>query len=561
MVKDVSARRVFLASPSGLDEDRKTLRDAMSLYNELSSWSSGVALIPCGWDYMSGGVGRPQTKINAALATCDFMILLLCDRWGSPPGGSNSYESGTEEEFHEAIRLLKDPQAPLRDLWVVCKSPSLAQQRDPGEQLKKVQAFRSKLDASKPVWYEVVDTVADIRSRFERKLSDWVSQPLLPKEAVSITIGAEESVSERPSAGESPESLADRAEKLADQGMQTQAEEVFALAIANKEPALLLRFANFLRRAGRFDGARSVNEDIVKTLANDLSPEARIVAADALANMGLMARKQGKLIDSRQRLMEARNTARLAGVSGNRVLTYALDNLAWTQIRQGDVAEAVLTFEESATVRESMGDAKGVAQSTINIARTELGRGNVDEAIRRVNLALASLDPAQHPRGVANGLALLGQALLSKGEIKGATEVLASAFEINERIGNVDGIAIVAGLQGRVALAQGEHDTASKYARRSLLENQRSQNREGELVATHLLGQIEAARSRWPSAIKHLTLAATLAREIADPLREAAALDDLCKSLTAEGRQAEADAARERLEGLRGLSGTRSSSE
>ncbi len=550
MAKELSARRIFLASPGGLEDDRRSIRDAMTRYNETTSWSSGVALIPCGWDNMSGGAGRPQTKINAALATCDFMVLLLCDRWGSPPGGTNSYESGTEEEFHEALRLLKDPTAPLRDLWLVCKPPSHSQLRDPGDQLKKVLAFRSKLDAAKTVWYEVADTVDDVRRRFERKLSDWVSQPLPPKEALALTLEVPGAVTTDADPGESPDALADQAEKLADQGMQTQAENVFALAVANKDPALLLRFANFLRRVGRLDGAARVNEEIVIALSKDLRPESRAIAAHALANMGLIARKQGKLIDSKKRLQEARNTARVAGIAGNDVLGYALDNLAWTQIRQGDVTEAIGTFEEAARLRESIGDSTGVAQSHINIARTELGRGNVSEAKKRVESALASLDADLHPRSFANALALQGQVLLV-GDTGGASDALNAALKINDRIGNVDGIAIVAGLQGRVALAEGNPETAAQYVRRSLLENERSQNREGLLVATHLSGQIDLARKRWPSAIAHLTAASALAREITDPMREAAALEDLCTALSAEGRTAEAEAARERLEGLR----------
>jgi hypothetical protein len=51
-----------------------------------------------------GGTGRPQALINDELRTCDFVFLLLWDRWGTPPQptGTGSYTSGTEEEFRVA---------------------------------------------------------------------------------------------------------------------------------------------------------------------------------------------------------------------------------------------------------------------------------------------------------------------------------------------------------------------------------------------------------------------------------------------------------------------------
>jgi hypothetical protein len=45
---------------------------------------------------VAGGIGRPQDRINGGLNNCDFMILLMGDRWGSAAGLDGRYGSGSE---------------------------------------------------------------------------------------------------------------------------------------------------------------------------------------------------------------------------------------------------------------------------------------------------------------------------------------------------------------------------------------------------------------------------------------------------------------------------------
>jgi hypothetical protein len=90
--------RVFIASPSGLDEERKSFRDTLETFNNVFAEPVGVIFYPVSWEVTVGGVGRPQELINQELRECDYAIFVFHDRWGSSPSAlPGKYTSGVEE--------------------------------------------------------------------------------------------------------------------------------------------------------------------------------------------------------------------------------------------------------------------------------------------------------------------------------------------------------------------------------------------------------------------------------------------------------------------------------
>jgi tetratricopeptide (TPR) repeat protein len=374
VAQDISARRVFIASPSGLDDERSRLRETIAVYNELNSFDKGVAFVACGWEPTAGTIDRPQAAINPLLRACDFMVMLIWDRWGSASGGSLGFSSGTEEEFAEAVRALSDADSTLRDILIIFKAVSGNQMRDPGPQLAKVLDFRSALESSREVLFHTVDTMGELVTRFETGLRSW-AKPLGAKEpkVLKLQTSAPAVVQAAAAAATAmaPRDLLDHAESLAASGQLTQAEAVFSRAIDSRDPAILLRFARFLRRTGRLDRSYEIDHDVVDLTVLSREGEAKALGAEALANMGVVRRKQGKLLESRAHLREAVATARAAGLPGRPVLGYAMDNLAWTDLRLGDFEDARRLFSDSLQLRRDAGDKRGEAQSMINLARTE----------------------------------------------------------------------------------------------------------------------------------------------------------------------------------------------
>ena len=173
MPKTVEAFRVFLASPSGLEAERRAVHDEVVRFNEQLMHDAGAAFTALGWETVPGGGRRPQDAINEVLETCDFMILLLWNRWGTAPSVDSDFTSGTEEEFVLADQLRHNTDRPMNDILILFKGVPEAQLSDPGEQLKKVLEFKNSLEDSKKWLYKTFDDIDGLRQEVGARLLAW----------------------------------------------------------------------------------------------------------------------------------------------------------------------------------------------------------------------------------------------------------------------------------------------------------------------------------------------------------------------------------------------------
>ena len=162
--------RVFLASPSDLGEERERAHVAVEAINRSVARSLGWHVELLGWEDTLPGVSRPQALINAAVDTCDLFIGLLWERWGSPTG---AYSSGFEEEFERARRRRATSGAP--EIWLLFKEITPRFSDDPGEQLRKVLAFRRQQENRRELLFHEFAGANDLCE----KLWEYVSQFLL----------------------------------------------------------------------------------------------------------------------------------------------------------------------------------------------------------------------------------------------------------------------------------------------------------------------------------------------------------------------------------------------
>src|SRR5882762_4936507 len=139
MPRQLTCFRVFIASPGGLEGERKAFRDEIQDYNDTDAIERGVYFLATGWEDTIAGIGRPQALINEDVRESDYLVLLLWDRWGSPPDAMTSpFSSGTEEEYDVALKCYEDTHAPMRQVVMMFKAVSPHQMSDPGPQLQRV---------------------------------------------------------------------------------------------------------------------------------------------------------------------------------------------------------------------------------------------------------------------------------------------------------------------------------------------------------------------------------------------------------------------------------------
>ena len=177
MADSITRYKVFIASPGGLREEREAFRDTIRDYNEeIDQQRRDITFMPVGWEETLGGPGRPQSLINEDIIACDYFILLLSDRWGSPPDtpGQGQYSSACEEEFALALECLEDPAKPMREVLIFFKAVAPAQLADPGPQLSQVLDFKRQLEREKTHFFTTFDETAVFQQQQRRHLAKWM---------------------------------------------------------------------------------------------------------------------------------------------------------------------------------------------------------------------------------------------------------------------------------------------------------------------------------------------------------------------------------------------------
>lgn len=162
--------RIFVASPSGLENERRAVQETIENINR---WNSSYWLLQFKavvWEDTVGGNQRAQEIINQELETCDYFFGLLAEHWGSSPYSSGDVEakftSGFHEEYELAKELFKDGK--MEDIFLFFKKIPEDKIRDAGQSLRKVLDFQAQIRDNRQPLYIEFDELND----FKRKIYD-----------------------------------------------------------------------------------------------------------------------------------------------------------------------------------------------------------------------------------------------------------------------------------------------------------------------------------------------------------------------------------------------------
>ncbi|MDE0627112.1 MAG: DUF4062 domain-containing protein [Bryobacterales bacterium] len=145
--------RVFLASPTDLvDERRETKKIVDRINSTMREFSWDIELLA--WEDRTPEFGRPQARINEYVDACDLFLGILWRRWGSPSG---NFTSGFEEEFERAVNRRRKSESP--EILIYFKS--VKDTSDPGEQLRRVLAFRETVKQRRELLYGQFSTTSE----------------------------------------------------------------------------------------------------------------------------------------------------------------------------------------------------------------------------------------------------------------------------------------------------------------------------------------------------------------------------------------------------------------
>ena len=181
--------KIFVASPSGLDEERRAIWGVIEDINRRNSSHWLLQFKPIGWEDTVGGNRRAQDIINRDLETCDYFIGVMADHWGSPPhtreGTEVKYTSGFQEEYELAQEMYRNGK--MADIFLFFKKIPEDRLRDPGPSLQKALKFRQQVKDNRRPFYAEFDNI-DV---FEDKIYDalnkigWVRTTSNPGSTIS----------------------------------------------------------------------------------------------------------------------------------------------------------------------------------------------------------------------------------------------------------------------------------------------------------------------------------------------------------------------------------------
>ncbi|MEM8600384.1 MAG: tetratricopeptide repeat protein [Bacteroidota bacterium] len=507
--RDLRVVRVFIGSPGGLEKERREFFETIDLVNTIKARTLGLLLEAVGWEDTLPGRGRPQAIINEELKTCDLVILTVWRRWGSPTG---AYSSGFEEEYAVAHEANKDIQ-------LYFKSVSKDRLADPGDQLKRVLAFRKRIEAERNYLY---DTYADgeWRQTLLVNLCAWLdgwdeddAKPTLPpgphparqreleRQIEALQRELEALKSEQ---GQEVARLAQRAHGYAQRGELTKAEILFAeLADEETNPDVLNQLGLFYRQTGDLDGARSTFEQMARVAEAEQDPEAQAIA---YGNLGLVLRTRGDLSGAeamhRKALTLNEQLGRVEGMASQ------YGNLGLVLRTRGDLDGAEAMHRKSLELDQQLNRLEGMASDYGNLGLVLRARGDLDGAEAMHRKALAIEEQLGREEGMARDFGNLGLVMKARGDLDGAEEMHRKSLELSTQLGRLEGMASQYGNLGNVLLERGDLTGAETMYVKSLGIDDKIGRVEGIAATKKNLGIVHqdrndsnAARAAWTVAV------------------------------------------------------------
>jgi tetratricopeptide (TPR) repeat protein len=518
VAESLQGLRVFIASPGGLEHERNRFRATVEEVNREAN-ERGVTFMPVGWEYATPGLGRPQAKINVEVERCDYMVLVLHDRWGTPPATDGTYTSGTEEEYEVARRCAADAGMPMRNIAVLFKGVPAHQLSDPGEQLRKVLAFKTRLEQERSLFFKTFDSPSEFEREVRALLFAWMREE---EEGGTQAVGTPGPAPDQPPSAEplpaetgarTTAELLDRAAQLVGEGRFTEAESLYASAVvARTDVEAMTQYARFLRRNGRLDLARTMSDRLLEVGRARNDARAMI---EALSNIAIIARKRGDNRTSLAQLEQAVDIARNAGPEFEGDVAFLLDNIGLTLRKQGDFKGALDRHLEALDIKRRLDDPRSLATTLNHAAALMRQSGRLDEALAMTQEAVRVFEQLEYERGEAQARANLGELHEERGDVESARQEFEASLRLNEKLRSPEGVGMNLWQLGRLALDVGDLDAAGSYAAQALERSGAEGISRPEAVAAplQLLGNVRVAQGSYREGVEDLELAATIFQE------------------------------------------------
>ncbi|SDO66490.1 Tetratricopeptide repeat-containing protein [Nakamurella panacisegetis] len=470
--------RIFLATPGDLVDERAAVRACVDEHNARSEGANGIRYEVVEWNQVRGTVRRAQEAIDELIAESHFMIALFKNAWGSTPGSTWGYTSGTEEELFTGLLELGQAEQPMRDLWVGFV-------KDPAPD-NRILTLRQNIINTYSVMFESITDLRDLKVKLADRLRSWeeLAGAKTPRH-----------VDLMPSSGKDVLRAANlrlRGEKLVELGQPDTGRALLRESAALGGPVEKLAYARVLRRAGDLEGAYTQTQNAIDYFAEDGLLYSAL-AADAFSAQARVLNDQGCYLDAIGRLERA-----LTLLTGNDAYAQVIrcriqDDLGLAYMKVEDLPGARRNFEAALQMRRDAGRDHEVCQSLINLARLEIAADDLPTAAGYADEVVLTLRGTPPSSLHANAGVLAAQVRLRQSRPEEGIPQAEWALAVNRQIANKNGEAISLLLLAQCCRAAGRRTEAEEHARACLALNESMENARGAEKAKWLLDRLPAS--------------------------------------------------------------------
>jgi tetratricopeptide (TPR) repeat protein len=406
MPSKLTSYKIFVASPGGLEDERKVFRDVINSYNDTEAIPRGAHFVPVGWEITLRGVGRAQEKINDEVRQCDFFVLLLWDRWGTPTGSSKHHTSGTEEEYDVAWDCYNDSKRAMREIIVFFKAVTPRQLSDPGEQLLRVLNFKKKLEAEKKLFFDTFDDTSAFGDKFRKYLASWMrlheSGETAKVKVPSLSVaGSKKKLPDdfeavnptNPPQDQEVSHFLKEARSLAGRGKITAAEGLYTKAISRfDDPNAFNAYGDFLLAQHRWTQAEVMFRDLLKVAEATKSEKWVAFAYSKLSATYVLLKNYELAIQSLHQSLQIYET-----LSDSKMIALTSKGLALLHLKANQPEAAKVFAERALSLSISLGEWREAGDASCALARVMKATNDRIAVIQNLDRAIEYYVKAKKP--------------------------------------------------------------------------------------------------------------------------------------------------------------------
>ncbi|MEH2260323.1 tetratricopeptide repeat protein [Nostoc sp.] len=212
-----------------------------------------------------------------------------------------------------------------------------------------------------------------------------------------------------------------------------------------------------------------------------------------------------------------------------------LNNMATVIARQGDIARAIVLWEQSLEISEQIGDVEGKASNLNNTAQVIAQQGDIARAIALYEQSLEISEQIGDVKGKATTLSNMAQIFADQGDIARAIALYEQSLNIKEQIGDVQGKALTLNNMAQIFADQGDIPKAMALWEQSLEICEQIGDVEGKATNLNNMAKVFAQQGNIPKALTLWEQSLEICEQIGDVQSKASNLNNMAGVFVDQG--------------------------